>query len=321
VKHEYASPDAWDEPKIPEKSAERWPFLRGSWWRQQWTRFTGRFRRSDPGVDPLQVPPPPLAMPSLLNIHEPSEEFTIETPALGDAYNFKVRVRCSWCVQATANEEEKDQKIAQVREFIEESRAITKDRIEALVRPVARTFPPYRAAEAEAALNDEIVDCLNDGDVRVKVRTWVDVSDPVREDLQQVWKVRLFADAEGDKKKAGVQLLSELQDAWQKLLIMGLERIGAMDDAKIGWLAPYALALAEEPLNAPGYLQEILEKRVGHAEELLEKLGLLAIDNRFEAIEFAFQSESTLRALLTYLGVPIPSIESAGATSGGSGDV
>jgi hypothetical protein len=316
VNHEYPVPDSWEDPVVPKPQPGRWRGLRTSWWRWMWARIVVAIRRQ--GTDENPMPEPPmLEMPSLLDIHEPSDEFTIETPALGDAFNFLVRVRCSWCVQATATAEEKERKIAQVREFIQQSSAITRDRIEERVRPIARTFPPYRAAEAEEALNKRIVDCLNDGDVRVAVRTWVDVSDPVREDLQKVWRHRLIVDAEGDLKKAHIQLLGELQEMWRQLLVAGLAGIGAVDEAKTSWLAPYALALAEDPKNAAAYLKAVLEKRVDHAEQLLADLGVLAIDERFEAIEFAFQSESALRALLTYLGVPVPSADRAANGLGG----
>jgi hypothetical protein len=319
VRRDYPSPESWDRPKPPPEWRHG---LRKGWWTRTWRRFTGRFRRTW-----VSGPfPPPIKMPALLDVHEPSDEFNFETPALGDAFNFRVRVRCSWTVQATASEEETEEKIAEIREFIEQSRAITRDRIEERVRPIARTFPPYRAAEAEQALNETISDCLNDGDVRVTVRTWVDVSDPVREDLQKVWRERLVAEnaseldndmkmaqmnLSGDLKKAHVALLSELQEEWRKLLIAGLEGIGAVDEAKANWLAPYALKLAEDPENAAGYLQDVLDRRVDHAERLLANLGALAIDERIEAIEFAFQSQSALHRLLMYLGVPVP-----GATVG-----
>jgi hypothetical protein len=297
VSHEYPSPKSWDETKPPSEG----------WWTRTWRRFTGRFRRRTWVDDPF---PPPIKMPTLLDVHEPSEEFSFETPALGDAFNLRVRVRCSWTVQATASEEEMEEKIAQVREFIEESRAITRDRIEERVRPVARTFPPYRAAEAEKALNETISECLNDGDVRVRVRTWVDVSDPVREDLQKVWHDRLIADSGCELaallKQEHVKQLGDLQDAWRKLLTAGLVGIGAADEANATWLAPYALKLAEDPDNAAGYLKDVLERRVSHAEQLLTDLGMLAMDERVEAIEFAFQSQSALHRLLMYLGVPVP---------------
>ncbi len=303
MSHEYSSPESWDRPKPPPE------WRRGSpkgWWTRTWRRFTSRFRRTWVD-DPF---PPPIKMPTLLDVHEPSDDFSFETPALGDGFNFRVRVRCSWTVQATASEDEMEAKVAEVREFIGQSRAITRDRIEERVRPVARTFAPYRAAEAEKALNETISDCLNDGDVRVTVRTWVDVSDPVREDLQKVWHDRLIADGtcelEGAVKKEHVKLLGELQEAWRKLLVAGLAGIGAVDEANATWLAPYALKLAEDPQNAAAYLQSVLDRRVTHAEQLLADLGALAIDDRVEAIEFAFQSQSALLSLLMYLGVPVP---------------
>ena len=326
MSHDYPGPESWDKPKPPPEWRRGW---RKSWWTRTWRRVTGRSRRTWVG-DPF---PPPIKMPTLLDVHEPSEEFIFETPALGDAFNFRIRVRCAWTVQATASEEKMEEKIAEVREFIQQSRAITRDRLEERVRPIARTFPPYRAAEAEKALNETLADCLNDGDVRVTVRTWVDVSDPVRQDLQKVWHERLIAesgskldsdlkmrqlDLSGDLKKAHVAQLGELQEEWRKLLVAGLTGIGAVDEASATWLAPYALKLAEDPENAAGYLKDVLERRVDHAERLLADLGALAIDDRVEAIEFAFQSQSALHRLLMYLGVPIPAQSGA---AGGDADV
>ena len=304
------TPGDWDKPAPPED------VFNARWWRKRFRRLA-RFvlfsrRRGMPEVKFK----PPLG---LLDIDEPSETFTIESPAMGDAYSFHIRVRCSWCVQATASEDEKEEMIAEIRDFIAKSRGVTRERLEERIRPIARKFPPYRAAEAEEVLNQEIVDCLNDGAVRVKVRAWVDVSDPVREDLKKVWQQRLTVDADGDLKKADVDLLTELQAAWQRLLLKGLEDIGAVPEAKTGWLAPYALALAQDPKDAAEYLKGALDKRVNQTEKLLRDLGALVTDERIEEIEFAFQSDSALRALLTYLGVPIPSRnEEAGAFGGNS---
>lgn len=305
------TPGDWDKP-APSETA-----FKARWWRKR-LRGLARFvlfsrRRSLPEIK--------WSWPTLLDVDEPSETFTIESPAMGDAYNFRIRVRCSWCVQATATEDEKERKIAEIRDFIARSRALTRERLEERIRPIARKFPPYRAAEAEELLNREIIDCLNDGDVRVKVRAWVDVSDPVREDLKKVWQQRLTVDADGDLKKAYVDLLTELQAAWQHLLLKGLEDIGAVPEAKTGWLAPYALALAQDHKNADAQLKGALEKRVSQADKLLSDLGALVTDERIEEIEFAFQSDSALRALLTYLGVPIPSRnEEAGAFGGSNHD-
>ena len=313
--YQQPTPDSWEEPDAPRAGR---PFG-ARWWRERWLRLKRLVRRSHDGGMPGM---PPLTMPTLLDINEPSDTFTIESPALGDAFNFRIRVRCAWCIQATATEEERERKIAEVRAFIERSRAVTRERIEERIRPIARTFPPYRAAEAEERLNREIVDCLSGGDVRVKVRAWVDVCDPVREDLQKVWRQRLVVDTDGDMRKAYVELLTVLQEVWRRLLVSGLEGIGAVPEAKTSWLAPYALALAQDPKNAAAYLKSALEHRVDHTEKLLIDLGALVVDDeRMEAIDFAFQSDSALRRLLTHLGVPIPSGNGAHDNSGGAGHV
>jgi hypothetical protein len=303
---------SWKKPETPEPSQRASAASEGG--RQWWARLWRRVRRllsapdSEARDDGSLDAPESIPMPEPIDIHEPSEEFVIDTPALGDAFDFKIRVRCSWCVQATALPSERQQKIAEVRKLIEKSRPTTKDRIEEHVRPVARKFPPYRAAEAEDALNEVLVGCLSDGDVQVKIRTWVDVSDPIRTELQKVWRQRLTEDTNGDRRKAYAELLGELQESWQQVLFKGLENMGATEEAKTGWLAPYALALAENPKNAPRYLTEVLTKRVDHAEQLLAALSALALnDQRLEDLEFVFQSESALRALLVYLGVPVPS--------------
>jgi hypothetical protein len=303
------TPGDWDEP-APNEGV-----FGTLWWRKRFRRFArfvlfSRRRRTFKWIP---------GKSGLLDIDEPNETFIIESPAMGEAYSFRIRVRCSWCVQAIATEAEKKRKIAEIRDFIARSRGITRERLEERIRPIARKYPPYRAAEAEAELNREIVDCLNNGAVRVKVRAWVDVSDPVREELKQVWQERLKTDADGDMKKAQVELLTELQGAWQRLLLKGLEDIGAVPEAKTGWLAPYALALAQDPEDAARYLKEALDKRVNQTEKLLHDLGELVTDERIEEIEFAFQSDSALRALLTYLGVPIPSRNREAGAFGGNG--
>jgi hypothetical protein len=163
VTYQPPTPGSWEEPDAPGAGRA----FGARWWQERWRRLI-RFLRRSPASDMPRIKP--LVMPDLLDIDEPSDNFTIETPAQGDAFNFRIRVRCSWCIQATATEEEREKKIAEVRAFIEKSRTITRERIEERIRPVARTFPPYRAAEAEERLNDEIVDCLNGGDVRVKRR-------------------------------------------------------------------------------------------------------------------------------------------------------
>ena len=310
MSHIYPTPDSWADGKAPGESPGR-----TGWLRRQWTRLRTALRFSRSG-EPRLPEPGPIAWPTLLNVDEPSDEFTIETPAMGEAFNFLIRVRCTWHIQAVAKDEEKGEKAEEIRKFIETSRPIMRYRIEEHVRPIARKYPPYLAAQAEAELRQKIIDCLKDGDIRVEVHTRVDVSDPVREELQKVWREPLIA--EGARKNAHVALLAALQKSWQGLLVQGLEGVGAMKEAEHSWLAPYALALAENPEQAAKYLADVLETRVRHAEQLLAGLGMLAVDDRAEAIEFAFHSESALRRLLMYLDLPLPEELAASSRNGAS---
>jgi hypothetical protein len=312
VTYEGPTPEAWDPPDEPQPKARRW-------WQAWWQRLVELLRGSTPEDSEDMPTGPPLVLPTLLDIHEPSDSFTIETPAMGDGFHFIVRIRCSWCVQATATEGEKERKTTEVREFIQKSRDITRERIEERIRPIARTFPPYRAAEAEELINKEIVDCLNDGNVRVTVRAWVDVCEPVRQDLQKVWQARLADDAEADMNKAYVGALTILQQAWQQLLVTGLETMGAVPEDNTAWLAPYALALSQDRKNASKYLKGALDARVNHTENLLRSLSMMVLDDQIEAIEFAFQSDSALHRLLTLLGVPIPANNGDHTEHAGSG--
>jgi hypothetical protein len=274
-----------------------------TWWRELSSRLTQPFRnrRGDdwPGSRP------PQGLPDLVESDEPQDTFTLETPALGDAHNFLIGVRCSWHVQATAPKESKKRRAQEISKIIEEYRPVVRRRIEETIRRTARDFPPYRAAQAEDAIRSTLTECIYEGDIRIKVQIRVDVCEQVQEDLKKVWHERLLEDAKGDLKKANVELIEELQGMWHKLLLGGLEGIGEVKAAKTSWIAPYALALAQDPEeSAAEYLRNMIDRRVNHAERLLTDLGALVVDPRVEAIEFAFGTESALQALLTLLGVP-----------------
>jgi hypothetical protein len=296
-------------PSMPDMPSDtppwRRPFTR-RWWAGLYDRLLHRFglRTDEAATEPPA--PPPLRFPDRLDVHQPSHTFTLTTPAKGDAFDFEVRIRCEWCVETTATEEERERKTEEVERFIADSRTSIGERVEEAIRPIARRFPPYRPAEAEAAIREGLVGCFKDGDVQCRVRAWVDLSEPVRDDLRKVWQRRLFQEADGEEKTLHVEILAGLQEEWRELLVSGLEGVGEIKRARTGWVAPYALALAEQPENAAGYLKAMLEHRVGHAEQLLNQLGDLVMHhNQIEDIEFAFRSDSALRAVLTHLGVPV----------------
>jgi hypothetical protein len=301
------------EPRMPRAGRGPAGFARatgGFWWRDFLNRVTSAFRSRGDRSRPR--PRQPYGLPDLLDMDDPKDSFSFETPAKGDGYNFVVGVRCAWHVQATAYPENKRKKTLEIQRLMEKHRPVIRERIEETIRPEARKFAPYRAAEAEKYVNSSsVATCISDGDVQVDFWTRIDVCDQVREDLKKVWQNRLAEDAQGDLKKDSVTLIGELQEQWQLLLRQGLEGVGKIQEAKAAWIAPYALALAQEPRDsAADYLRNMIEHRVSHAEDLLTKLSTLTSDQRVEAIEFAFESDSALRAVLAYLGVDIPARKS-----------
>ncbi|MGH3244541.1 MAG: hypothetical protein ACRDNL_29515 [Spirillospora sp.] len=299
------SPDGWDPPRQPDPPPRptRWNRFVG-WARAGWAR--ARLRRA-PDTTPPLVDHPYAPPTSVTPDYVPRETFTLNTPAQGDAFDFAVSVLVKWEVRGTApGEPLRQADPEELERFITSSRLGMREVIEEKVRPVARRFPPYRAAEAETEMARELQACFHDGDLQARVRVRVDVTDPVREELRKVWIARLHVDAKGDMRKDDVRLTSELQDLWHAVLRKGLTEFGEVDIARSSWIAPYALALTEDPKNAASYLQLMLEKRVGNAEVLLDHLSKIVLSgDHVDALEIAFQSDSALRAVLRELGVPM----------------
>jgi hypothetical protein len=271
--------------------------LSAAWWRERrsWLARLFRRRRTDPRPERW----PPHGLPDLIDLDVPDDTFSLETPALGEAYYFVVGIRCRWSVQGTATADIKRQRMHEIRRMIDKQRPILRDQIETTVRKAARKHAPYRAAAAEKEIGEALQTCKAEGDLRVNVRARVDVCEAVREDLKPLWQHRLVKDT-------NVELIGELQEAWRELLLDGLKDIGEVQTARTAWIAPYALALAQDPeASAAAYLRLMIDHRVSHAEELLKELSDLVVDKNIDAIEFAFGSDSALHALLSLLGVPI----------------
>ncbi|MEV1238473.1 hypothetical protein ACIBO2_44715 [Nonomuraea sp. NPDC050022] len=287
------SPDGWDSPARPK------PPLRPTWWQRFVARARAWFTSGGLNLDPFAPPT------SITPDYVPRDTFSLSVPALGDAFDFTVTVLVAWEVRGTAaGEPLRHADPAELQRFIASSRQGAREVIEELIRPVARRFPPYQAAEAERELAKVLQACFHDGDLQAKVRVRVDVAAPVKDELRKVWIVRLHEDGKGDLRKQAVRLTSDLQDIWHDVLRKGLTEFGEVDIARTSWIAPYALALTEDPKNAASYLQLMLEKRVDQAEKLLASLSNITLSgDHVDALEIAFQSDSALRAVLKELGV------------------
>lgn len=313
-------------PRMPRADSSAAGFARvlfsAAWWREQRDRVTGLFRRRPARGTGWPGQGPTRGLRDLLDLGIPEDTFVLETPAKGDAYNFVVSIRCSWSVQGTAYPEARKRRTQEISRLVAKQRPVVREQIETAVRKAARQHAPYRADAAEEQIGEALRACRADGDLHVRVRARVDVCEPVRENLKTVWQHRLAEDAQGDMKKANVALIGELQASWRELLLEGLRDIGEVQTAKTAWIAPYALALAQDPEDSAGaYLRAMIQHRVSHAEGLLTELSDLLAERNIDAIEFAFGSDSALRSLLSALGVPIPARPADDGMSEDTGDL
>ncbi|MFC4534076.1 hypothetical protein [Sphaerisporangium dianthi] len=275
-----------------------------AWWQGLWRRITGRADR--PGMEERPVPRPVV-------VEEPSQEFTILTPAKGDGFPFSVRVRCDWEVSAMADDDHMTKKTAEVRQSLTRLRGTIQERVEAAIRPIARQYPPYRPAEAERAIGPALVSCMKDGEVKGNIRVWVDVCEPVRKDLEEVWRQRLLLDAQGEHRRVLVEQLRLRRDQWQEILLQSLRGVGEITAEKATWIAPYAMALAQEEGDATQVLRYMLKERFDESDRLFKALSDLVVDHReLEEFDFIVQSDSALRSLLHHLGVPVAPQENDG---------
>ena len=311
------SPDGWAPPGPPQP-----PPAPSLWGRiTTWVRSRFRRRRSSgsgfvpPPAETSYVPPSSV-MPDFV----PREEFTLTTPAQGDAFEFEVTVLVRWELRLAApGEPLRPADPYELAHFVGSIRPGVREVIEDRVRPVARRYPPYRAAEAEQELSRVLQGCFRDGDLQAAVRVRVDVCDPVREELRKVWVRRLVEYGEGEICKDGVRLIGELQELWHEVLRRGLAEFGEVDASRSSWIAPYALSLAQKPEDAATSLRRMLEDRVRHAEDLLNSLsGIVNDSDHVDALEIAFQSDNALRAVLRELGVPAgdPRIDASNGVGG-----
>ncbi|GAA3133269.1 hypothetical protein [Streptosporangium carneum] len=296
------SPSGWDSSDPGTTSWWRKPFTK-AWWSAQWE---GARRLLNLGDDFPSMPP--RSELSRVVVKKSRQEFTFTTPAMGDAFPFTVRVRCDWHTDATADRKAMADRTREIEKSIKELSAEAQDMIERRVRPIGRRYPPYRAAEVEEAIGRELVNCMNDGDVKCAIRVWVDVCEPVRKDLQELWHERLLLDNYGDIREVYVEQIRTLRDRWQETLLESLRGVGDVETEKATWIAPYAMALAEDAeISGAATLEVMLQERVTETNQLFKNLSDLVIERRrLDEFDFIVQSDSALHALLRHLGVPVP---------------
>jgi hypothetical protein len=287
------------------------------WWkgiRAWWQRLF------QPASVPSDWPgfPPADGRGELVTLDSEVDGWSFTTPALGDAHEFSVQAHCSWSVSRTAlSAEEVEDVRRELHTILDTARVSIKRRVEDEVRHLARQYPPYRAAEAEQDIGRQIETCMSDGEVRCRITLRIDVADAVRKELQAFWSQRMELDMNLDHSQHKAKRIHEVQQAWATVLSSGLTDLEAsfgvtthdgVDTTTVQpWMAPYALLLAEQPVEVAQVMDGMLAKRIGQGRELLADLAKVVRQHKeVDAYDVAVRSDVALRNVLQGLGVPVP---------------
>ncbi|MFJ8333265.1 hypothetical protein [Streptomyces sp. NPDC094437] len=239
-------------------------------------------------------------VPPLEQVHRSSTAM-FETPAKGDGFAFEVEIRCDWCAEGRTDQES-------LELTLDGYQAAMPQRLAERVRDVARRYEPFRAEDAERAVNHELREgeCFENG--LVSCRTVARIQ-PAAEVLAQQRKAALeLQDLEHRYAKSALQvrLLSEVAEQWRVFLAGGLAGVRQDHDA-LSWLTPWAVLLAEQPDKAATEVGDMFRQRHQQVDEFVKLLenqrkGYQSSD----LYEFVATNEGQLRHTMQLFGLPMP---------------
>ncbi|MEV3870683.1 hypothetical protein [Streptomyces sp. NPDC049906] len=262
-------------------------------------RFFGR-GRSDV-VPPF--PGLPVDVPEKVTMHRGSlVSFT--TPCKGDAYAFRVDVHCDWCAEGRFDRETLNLEI-------DAHESTVSQRLEELVRGVAREFDPFRVQAAEHAVNSALGQdaCLSNGVVSCRPVARLQPAPEVLKWQQDA--ARELHDIEHHYAKSAlrVQLLHRTAEQWRDFLAGGL--VGALEgEDALSWLTPWAVLLAEQPDKAADEVGEMFRQRRSEVKDFLTLLERQT--NGYQShdlFEFVATRETQLGHAMRVFGLPLPGEE------------
>ncbi|WP_129814137.1 hypothetical protein [Streptomyces albidoflavus] len=245
-------------------------------------------------------------VPESLSVHRESI-IRFETPAKGDGFGFQVEVRCDWCAEGRLDQEA----LARAVDSCEASMPqLLMDR----VRSVARRYAPFRAEEAERAVNEHLREgeCFENGLVKCRTVAYLQPSPDVLE-RQRVAALEL-QDIEHRYAKSSLQvkLLREVAEEWRTFLAGGLAGAERNGDA-LAWLTPWAVLLAEQPDKAASEVGDMFRQRQNQVDgfvKLLEKQSKAY--QAQDLFEFVATNEQQLGHAMRLFGLPLPGDLDAG---------
>lgn len=244
--------------------------------------------------------PVTVEVPEVVSVHR-SSTVAFETPARGDGFGFQVEIRCDWCAEGRLDEE-------QLGFAIDGYQAAMPQRLAERVRGVARRYEPFRAEEAERAVNEALGEgeCYESG--LVSCRTTACLR-PAAEVLDQQRKAALeLQDIEHRYAKSALQvkLLNEVAEKWRAFLASGMAGMGQDRDA-LSWLTPWAVLLAEQPHTAATEIGDMFRQRQKQVEEFAKFLEkqVKAYQTQ-DLFDFVVTNERQLGHAMRLFGLPLP---------------
>ncbi|WP_030751717.1 hypothetical protein [Streptomyces sp. NRRL F-5135] len=275
---------------------------RGAW---GWLRalFGGR-RQSVLSFESMTMDVPETAV-----VHRDSV-VSFETPARGDGFDFQVEIRCEWCAEGRLDQEV-------LGRAIDGYQADMPQRLTERVRDITRLYEPFRAEEAELAVNDALREgeCFENGLVRCRTVAFLR---PAPEVLEQQRKAALeLQDIEHRYAKSALQveLLTQVSERWRTFLAEGLVGTRQNDDS-LSWLTPWAVLLAEQPDRAATEVGDMFQQRRGQLEDFLKFLEQqVKAHQAHDVFDFVVTNEHQLGRAMRMFGLPLP-----GDLASGSGE-
>ncbi|WP_157246182.1 hypothetical protein [Nonomuraea typhae] len=250
----------------------------------------------------LQPPPMVCTHSQSEGLHVTDEALTLVTPAEGDALHFEVSVWVTWCAQPATPQNDDE---ALLRTEIATLRSRVRREVHDLVRAAARTIPAHRPELAEEeiqrALNGRYTRAVHDCDrviVKVAARTWVTLTEDVRERQRKLAYLIMDEHARLQLTKARVERLGAERDVWMDFLI-------ASDQS---WRGRFAVLLAEHGTNAAEVILTMQQARKGELEHFVSVLQM--VDNAQKAanvniFDLVTGSDKVIREAFERLGVEL----------------
>ncbi|MFF9864248.1 hypothetical protein ACF1G0_02285 [Streptomyces sp. NPDC013953] len=243
---------------------------------------------------------PEIDVPERIAVHRETL-VSFETPAKGGGFDFHVDVRCHWCAEGRYDQ-------TALHRTLEDHLAAMPQRLAERVRDVARAYEPFRAEDAEAAVNEALQEgeCFDNGLVTCRTVAFLRPAPEVAEQQRQAALELQRIEHRYARSALQVRLLSDVTEEWRVFLAGGLAGV-RQDEEASSWLTPWAVLLAEQPDKAATEVGDMFRQRQAQFEHFVKLLGRQK--KEYEArdlFEFVVANEQQLGHAMRLFGLALP---------------